>query len=59
MELRRLTLQDGEYIRIGADLELSVRITRHGDTLKLEGPFNNDDTTAILSRSGLKITREI
>ena len=59
MELKRLTLKDGEQIRIVADLELSVLITRHGDKLKLEGPFNCTETTAILSRLGLKLTREI
>ena len=59
MELKRLTLKDGEQIRIVADLELSVLITRHGDKLKLEGPFNCTETTAILTRSGLKLTREI
>lgn len=59
MELKKLTLQDGESIRIGADLELSVRITRHGDNLKIEGPFNCADTTAILTREGLKLTEKI
>ena len=59
MELKKLTLKDGEQIRIVADLELSVLITRHGDKLKLEGPFNCTETTAILIRSGLKLTREI
>jgi len=59
MELKKLTLQDGESIRIGADLELSVLITRHGDTLKIAGPFNCADTTAILTREGLKLTRKV
>ena len=59
MELKKSTLQDGESIRIGVDLELSVRITRHCDTLKIEGPVNCASTTAILTRSGLKLTREI
>lgn len=59
MELRKLTLQDGESIRVGADLELSVTITRHGDNLKIEGPFNCTSGTAILTRDGLKLTKEI
>ena len=59
MELKKLTLQDGEHIRIGMDLELSIRITRHGDKLKIVGPHNSEATTAILTRSGLKMTREI
>ena len=58
MELKRLTLKDGEQIRIVVDLELSVFITRYGDKLKLEGPFNNAKTTAILTRSGLKLTEK-
>ena len=59
MELKKLTLQDGEQIRIVADPELSVLITRHSDKLKLEGPFNCTETTAILTRSGLKLTDKI
>lgn len=59
MKLKKLTLQDGESIRIGADLVLSVCITRHGDVLKIEGPVNCASTTAILTRSGLKLTRGI
>ena len=59
MELKKLTLKDGEQIRIVADPELSVLITRHGDKLKLEGPLNCAETTAILTRSGLKLTRGI
>ena len=59
MELNRLTLQDGEQIKIQADLELSIRITRYGDKLKIEGPFNCEATTAILTRDGLKLTEEI
>ena len=59
MELKKLTLRDGESIRIGADLELSVRSTRHGDKLKIEGPLNCAETTAILTYEGLKLTREI
>jgi hypothetical protein len=58
MELKKLTLQDGEQIDIGADIELSVTITRHGDSLKIEGPVNCISTTAILTRSGLKLTRK-
>ena len=57
MKLNRLTLQDGESIKIQADLELSLRITRCGDKLKIEGPFNCASTTAILTREGLKLTR--
>jgi hypothetical protein len=59
MELKKLTLKDGEQIRIVADIELSVLITRHGDKLKLEGPFNCASTTATLTRSGLKLTDKI
>ena len=57
MELKKLTLQDGEQIKIGVDSELSIMITRYGDKLKIEGPFNSSDTAAILTRSGLKITQ--
>lgn len=59
MELKRLTLKDGEQIDIEADIELSVTITRHGDCLKIEGPVNCASTTAILTRSGLKLTKAI
>ena len=55
MELRKLNLKDGEQITIGADLELSITITRYGDKLKIEGPYNGLSTTAILTREGLKI----
>ena len=59
MELKKLNLKDGEQIKIGADLELSIIITRYGDKLKIEGPHNCLSETAILTRSGLKLTRKI
>lgn len=59
MELKKLTLQDGEQIRIGADTELSVWLTRYGDSLRIEGPFNNRSTTAILTRDGLQTTMKV
>ena len=59
MELRRLNLKDGEQIAIGADIELSITITRCGDKLKIEGPYNGLSETAILTRSGLKLTRAL
>ena len=58
MELKRLTLKDGEQIRVGADLELSIIITRYGDKLRVDGPFNNNSVTALLSKDGFKITRQ-
>lgn len=59
MNLSKLMLQDGEQIQIGADLELSVWITRYGDKLKIEGPLNCASSTAILTRDGFKMTREL
>ena len=59
MELRKLNLKDGEQIKIGADCELSITITRYGDKLKIQGPAYSETSTAIMSREGLKLTRGI
>ena len=54
-----IELEDRGHIRIGINNELSIIITRCGDTLKIEGPFNNKLTTAILTNDGLKTTMKV
>ena len=56
MNLDKLYLKDGEQIRIGIDREACMWITRYGDKLKIEGPFNKTKSTAILSSDGLTLT---